>query len=68
MTTLMILTALGIWAVGLTLVIALCRSAAYGDQWRDDRSLERATQQFPRAGSGQRFTPRRNRFRHLERV
>ena len=68
MTTLMILAALGIWAVGLTLVIALCRSAAYGDQWRDDRSLERATQDFPRVRSRQRFTRRRNRLGHLERV
>ena len=68
MTTLLILAAVGIWAAGLTLVIALCRSAAYGDQWRDDFSLEHATQQFPGPGSRKRFTRRRNHLRDLERV
>ena len=42
MTTLMILAGAAIWLLGLALVVALCRSAAHGDQWRDDRSLERA--------------------------
>ena len=42
MTTLMILAGAAIWVLGLALVVALCRSAAHGDQWRDDRSLERA--------------------------
>lgn len=66
MTTLMILLALGIWVVGLTLVIALCRSAAYGDQWRDDRSLERATQQLPGVRARQRRRADRDALRHLE--
>lgn len=64
MTTLMILVAGGIWAAGLVLVIALCRSAAYGDQWSDDHSLERAAQQYDR----QRRPAGRDRLRHRELV
>ncbi len=68
MTTLLILAALGIWAAGLTLILALCRSAAHGDNWRDDRSLELATQQFPRPRPRQRFVRRGDRLGHLERL
>jgi hypothetical protein len=41
-TPLLILAATAVWSVGLMLVVALCRSAAQGDQWKDDRSFERA--------------------------
>ncbi len=67
MTPLLILAALGIWAVGLTLVLAMCRAAAHGDRWRDDRSLELATQQFPGPVPRQRFVRRDDALRHLER-
>lgn len=64
MTTLMILAAGGIWAAGLVLLVALCRSAAYGDRWRDDRSLERAALQYDR----QQRPAGRDRLRHRELV
>ena len=51
MTTLTILAALTVWAAGVTFLLALCRSAAAGDRWRDDLSLERAAQQFPGPGA-----------------
>ncbi len=68
MTTVLILAALGIWAAGLTLVLAMCRAAAQGDMWRDDRSLELAAQQFPGPRPGKRFVRRGDALRHLERL
>ena len=68
MTMLMIVAAGGIWAAGLVLVVALCRSAAHGDQWKDDFSLERATLQLPGSRPGKRLRPKGNRLRDLEGV
>ena len=68
MTTLMILAALVIWGAGLALLLALCRSAAHGDRWRDDLSLERAAQQFPGPGARQGFLSRGDRLGNLERL
>jgi hypothetical protein len=68
MTTLMILAAVGTWSAGFALVIAMCRSAALGDEWRDDGSLERALQPLPRRRPRQRRAPRCNLLRDLERL
>jgi hypothetical protein len=67
-TPLLILAAAAVWAAGLALVVALCRMAAQGDQWKDDFSLERAALQLPRSSPGKRLLPGPNRLRDLEGV